>query len=196
MRIVKSKMNNTGHSLMNLRQDLDDVQKRKQEHSQKDEGVARFVPSYYPKENKGNTNFKTNRETQKPASESPKNVKSSKSSPELGLQWEKKGYSKPITGTEIKNTRLAEALTQKIEFSRREFDNFRVSDLSASSYIKIDEVYWKPSVPAKKTFDFTDPWIDSEHKHPDLKNVKPLLSKRMFSKRMFSLASECSQFSR
>lgn len=66
-----------------------------------------------------------------------------------GMMWEKFGSEKPQTGTEISNAALATALLKgKLDFTREEFDKFKVStgELSSDSYIKAGDKYFKPIV--------------------------------------------------
>jgi hypothetical protein len=75
-----------------------------------------------------------------------------------GLKWEAVGEAKPLTGIEISNKKkLAEVLAGKKEFTNDELEAFNVSAPSHSSYIKVSDIYFKPS-----HFDFVaeDPPID------------------------------------
>ena len=53
------------------------------------------------------------------------------------LKWEEIGSEKPQAGHEIINDALAKALESKKEFTQEEFNNFQVSVLTESSYIKV-----------------------------------------------------------
>ena len=66
----------------------------------------------------------------------------------LGLLWREIGSEKPKTGTSISNSKLARALQDKWEFTRKELDVFQVSNLSCSSYIQVGDKYDRPA--AKK----------------------------------------------
>ena len=63
---------------------------------------------------------------------------------------EKLDSEKPKRGTEIENVELAHALQHKSEFSQKEFDAFKVSNLSLNSYINVYGTYFKVcvSIPA------------------------------------------------
>jgi hypothetical protein len=63
----------------------------------------------------------------------------------LGLKWQNVGQEQPYLGTEISNKFLASALRGKSEFTRQEFDAFRVSDLTYNSYVKVDDAFFKPA---------------------------------------------------
>jgi hypothetical protein len=60
----------------------------------------------------------------------------------LGLKWQNVGQEQPYLGTEISNKFLAAALRGKSEFTRQEFDAFRVSDLTYNSYVKVDDDFF------------------------------------------------------
>ena len=66
----------------------------------------------------------------------------------LGARWEKVGFERPKTGSEISNAMLATALEAKQEFTREEVDNFEVPNLTAMCYIKVGEEYFKAVVEA------------------------------------------------
>lgn len=53
----------------------------------------------------------------------------------VGLKWEHMYTVRPKTGTEINNQALSEALQQKLDFAREEWDNFNVSGLSFHTYV-------------------------------------------------------------
>ena len=64
----------------------------------------------------------------------------------LGLKWEEIGPEKPQKGIEISNLALHTALLNKrLEFSCGEFASFEVYDLSAASYIRAGDRYFKPA---------------------------------------------------
>jgi hypothetical protein len=63
----------------------------------------------------------------------------------LGLEWKEAGSEKPSMGAEIYNELLAAALQKKVEFSKTEWENFQVADLSSGSYIKSGDRYFKPA---------------------------------------------------
>ena len=66
-----------------------------------------------------------------------------------GLTWTEVGLEKPKMGTEIKNKLLARALQQKILFTEKELETFKLVSLSRDSYIKVKydfgEKYFKPA---------------------------------------------------
>jgi hypothetical protein len=61
------------------------------------------------------------------------------------LEWKNLGASQPLTGSEFDNGRLREALRRKTEFAPDEFARFGVTNLEVDSYIKVGDVYFKPS---------------------------------------------------
>jgi len=75
----------------------------------------------------------------------------------LGLKWMEIGPSKPVKGTEINNLNLAKALKDNVEkykfgfvraqvdFTQKQFSAFNVSNLSADSYIKVVNTFFKPA---------------------------------------------------
>jgi hypothetical protein len=60
------------------------------------------------------------------------------------LKWKDTGSDKP-SGTEIKNLPLANALLEKVEFVKKEFEQFKVGGLSVDCYIKAGNRYFKPA---------------------------------------------------
>jgi hypothetical protein len=63
----------------------------------------------------------------------------------VGTKWEEIGTEKPNTGKEISNQGLATALESKAEFEKTELDEFKVSGLSADSYIMVRDKYFRPA---------------------------------------------------
>ena len=75
----------------------------------------------------------------------------------LGLRWEKLGSQEPLTGTEISNDALAVGLREKLEFSEKEWDKFKVSNLCSDSYIRSGDKYFRPASvrgPSIRTLDW------------------------------------------
>ena len=69
-----------------------------------------------------------------------------------GLNWRKFGSDKPKEGVEVKNERLAETLKEKTEFTRQEWEEFRISNLRPDSYIKSGDSYFQPADGASKQY--------------------------------------------
>ena len=63
-----------------------------------------------------------------------------------GLKWLETSSCRPTTGTEINNVALAAALQQKVSFTTEEWKKFNVSDLCFSSYVRVNDTYFKPAV--------------------------------------------------
>jgi hypothetical protein len=63
----------------------------------------------------------------------------------LGLKWKQVGSEKPALGTEINDGALAAAMQQNMVFSEEEWESFKVDKLTSDSYIKVGDVYCKPS---------------------------------------------------
>ena len=63
---------------------------------------------------------------------------------EMGLKWvriRKLGDDgNPVTGTALRNVKLAAALKTKLEFTKAEFERFGVSDLSPDSYVEVHTI--------------------------------------------------------
>ena len=68
----------------------------------------------------------------------------------LGLKWKEAGSERPSTGAEINNELLAAALSKKVEFNKKEWENFQVADLSSGSYIYAGDRYFKPAATGKE----------------------------------------------
>ena len=67
----------------------------------------------------------------------------------VGLRWVKLISSKAPSGTRITNARLAEGLQTKVRFSRAEFEQFGLSELSQEAFIEVNGKYYKPVVDQK-----------------------------------------------
>jgi len=63
----------------------------------------------------------------------------------LGLKWENIGRERPFSGTEISNKFLAAALRGRSQFTEEEFTAFKVSEVTASSYIQVDDDFFRPA---------------------------------------------------
>ncbi len=75
-----------------------------------------------------------------------------------GLRWKNVGFNEPDVGLEINNAELSSALmVGKIEFDKKELDNFKVSEMSYGSYIRVDQAYFKQDVD-----------VDQIHEHADI----------------------------
>ena len=63
----------------------------------------------------------------------------------FGLKWEGIGSEKPSRGNELHEETLASGLQGKQEFSKEEWDKFKVAHLTSDSYIKVGDNYFKPA---------------------------------------------------
>ena len=63
----------------------------------------------------------------------------------MGLQWHNVGRCQPEAGVEITCPKLAEALQTKMTFTREEFDEFDVSNLTPDTFIKVEQYYFRPA---------------------------------------------------
>jgi hypothetical protein len=83
----------------------------------------------------------------------------------LGLKWTKGGPAMPKTGTEIHNVALASALQHQLEFSRDEWDIFKVDKIYNDSYIKSGSLYFKPAASMGSHFlqDLSKSWDAYTH---------------------------------
>jgi hypothetical protein len=63
-----------------------------------------------------------------------------------GLRWEKMGEIEPAEGRELTDSQLANALTSKTQFSRKEWEEFCISDLHHDHFIKAGNAYYKPYI--------------------------------------------------
>jgi len=73
-----------------------------------------------------------------------------KAPPPVGLKWQEVGSEKPAQGNEVKNEVKNEALArrleqQQLEFTKEEWDMFKVPALTDDSYIKAGNRYFKPA---------------------------------------------------
>ena len=64
----------------------------------------------------------------------------------LGLKWQEIGSTKPKAGTEIHNQALAAALQKRVDFSKTEWDSFKISNLSQLCFIKVGDKFFQPVV--------------------------------------------------
>ena len=63
-----------------------------------------------------------------------------------GLKWKAVGVSRPTTGTEYHNAKLAQALLKKKEFIAYEFAEFGVSEqLPTNCYVQAGDTYFQPT---------------------------------------------------
>jgi hypothetical protein len=71
----------------------------------------------------------------------------------LIVKWEKTGTVKAGDGVELENPKLAtklESQIESIEFSRKEWAEFGISDLSMDHFIQVGGSYWKPAGEGQK----------------------------------------------
>ncbi len=74
-----------------------------------------------------------------------------------GLRWKNVGFNKPDVGLEINNTALSSALMDgRIEFDKKELDNFKMSEMSYGSYIRVDQTYFKQDVDVEQIHEHAD----------------------------------------
>jgi hypothetical protein len=63
----------------------------------------------------------------------------------LGQKWRNVGMAQPKRGKELTNSRLAEALMAKTEFSLEEWDEFCIESLRVDHFIKSGSFFFMPS---------------------------------------------------
>ena len=63
-----------------------------------------------------------------------------------GLRWLRAGTARPGVGRELKNAKLAMALTSKTAFTKAEWEAFGITDLRKTDYIEGGGVYFQPDV--------------------------------------------------
>ena len=66
---------------------------------------------------------------------------------ESGLKWQNVGDIEPMTGRELKNQELANALTNKTEFTeftKQEWEQIGIENLGMDHFVKSGANYWKP----------------------------------------------------
>ena len=80
----------------------------------------------------------------------------------LGSKWKEVGLDKPANGNEIFNEALAAALSEKLEFTKKEVDKFKVKDLAVDSFIKVRNDYFEQAA-AKDPPEGTVGWITAAH---------------------------------
>ena len=81
----------------------------------------------------------------------------------IGMKWEEIGLEKPITGTEITETALSNALQRgKMTFSREEYACFKFKDLSYNSWILAGDRYFAPIEDACCSFDMLNDCHETE----------------------------------
>ena len=61
-----------------------------------------------------------------------------------GLLWHHLGHTRPLKGNEIFNAALATALESKHEFTRQEFDMYKVANLGRNDFIRVGAGYFGP----------------------------------------------------
>jgi hypothetical protein len=78
-----------------------------------------------------------------------------------GLRWKNVSFNKPDVGLEINNAALSSALMNgRIEFDKQELDNFKVSEMSYDSYIRVDQTYFKQDVDVKQIHAHADIFLE------------------------------------
>lgn len=63
-----------------------------------------------------------------------------------GLKWNLIGDIRPINGIELINVSLSTKLLEKTEFTKEEWDNFEITTLQVSNYIKSGNNYYSPDI--------------------------------------------------
>eukprot|EP00802_Teleaulax_amphioxeia_P001003 Tamp_01004.p1 GENE.Tamp_01004~~Tamp_01004.p1 ORF type:complete len:1284 (+),score=217.63 Tamp_01004:1257-5108(+) len=63
----------------------------------------------------------------------------------LGLKWCRIGTKEPSEGRELANPKLRLALSEKMEFSKKEWDEFGIADLRPGDYVWWGDSYFKPA---------------------------------------------------
>ena len=66
-----------------------------------------------------------------------------------GLKWRSAGESRPTTGAELTNGKLAAALKATTDFSQQAWDAFGIQHLSMWHYVKVGDHYFRPAATAK-----------------------------------------------
>ena len=61
-----------------------------------------------------------------------------------GLSWLSAGATRPASGRELSNDRLAEALSKRQAFTQEEWEAFEVTDLRKTDFIRSGESYYRP----------------------------------------------------
>ena len=105
----------------------------------------------------------------------------------LGLKWERIWSKKQLTGTEISNDALASGLEEKTEFSRKEWEEFGVSNLTHQSYIKAGDKYFKPA--PKMNLDSDTPIAAVFYEH-----VERIVYSHTQASKMLVLDDDCELF--
>ena len=71
----------------------------------------------------------------------------------LGLYWCDIGDVAPARGEELRNEKLAHALSEKSEFTREEWESFGIARVYLHTFIQSGNTYFKPTInkPAMRT---------------------------------------------
>ena len=60
-------------------------------------------------------------------------------------QWQNVGTTKPTTGRELSNSKLATELQRKLDFTPEEWESYGITDVAADDFIKAGDSYFKPA---------------------------------------------------
>ena len=60
-------------------------------------------------------------------------------------QWQKVGTTKPTTGRELSNSKLATELQKKQDFPPEEWDSYGIAEVYQEDFIKAGDSYFKPA---------------------------------------------------
>ena len=60
-------------------------------------------------------------------------------------QWQNVGTTKPTTGRELSNSKLATELQRKLDFTPEEWGSYGIADVAADDFIKAGDSYFKPA---------------------------------------------------
>ena len=60
-------------------------------------------------------------------------------------QWQNVGTTKPTTGRELSNSKLATELQRKLDFTPEEWGSYGIADVDADDFIKAGDSYFKPA---------------------------------------------------
>jgi WD40 repeat protein len=69
-----------------------------------------------------------------------------------GLKWRNIGTTRPATGRQIQNSKLAEAILAMKDLKEREWESFGISELGIDDYILAGENYFQPAEHADKAY--------------------------------------------
>ena len=67
-----------------------------------------------------------------------------------GLRWRRVGATRPTTGRERTNEKLAEALAKGTEFTKEQWDAFRLLDLRVEDFVQAGGAFFKPDATPKE----------------------------------------------